>query len=84
MNRLSFEEYLRKYHTLTYKNVGVSMLPLLKQGRDSFTVREVKQGESCKLWDVVLYKEAQTSMCFTELSRYMMIPMISLAITASG
>ena len=32
------------------------MLPLLKQGRDSFTVREVKQGESCKLWDVVVYK----------------------------
>lgn len=56
MTRLSYEEYLRKYHTLTYKNVGVSMLPLLKQGRDSFTVREVKQGESCKLWDVVLYK----------------------------
>ena len=56
MTRLSYEEYLRKFHTLTYKNVGVSMLPLLKQGRDSFTVREVKQGESCKLWDVVLYK----------------------------
>ena len=56
MTRLSYEEYLRKYHTLTYKNVGVSMLPLLKQGRDSFTVREVKPGESCKLWDVVLYK----------------------------
>ena len=56
MTRLSYEEYLRKYHILTYKNVGVSMLPLLKQGRDSFTVREVKQGESCKLWDVVLYK----------------------------
>lgn len=54
--KTSYEEYLRKYHTLTYKNVGVSMLPLLKQGRDSFTVREVKQGESCKLWDVVLYK----------------------------
>ena len=48
MTRLSYEEYLRKYHTLTYKNVGVSMLPLLKQGRDSFTVREVKPGESCK------------------------------------
>ena len=56
MTRLSYGEYLRKYHTLTYKNVGVSMLPLIKQGRDSFTVREVKQGESCKLWDVVLYK----------------------------
>ena len=60
MTRLSYEEYLRKYHTLTYKNVGVSMLPLLKQGRDSFTVREVKQGESCKLWDVVLYKRVHT------------------------
>ena len=56
MIRLSYEEYLRKYHTLTYKNVGVSMLPLLKQGRDSFTVREVKPDESCKIWDVVLYK----------------------------
>lgn len=32
------------------------MLPLLKQGRDSFTVREVKPDESCKIWDVVLYK----------------------------
>ena len=59
MTRLSYEEYLRKYHTLTYKNVGVSMLPLLKQGQDSFTVREVKQGESCKLWDVVLYKRGK-------------------------
>ena len=54
--KTSYEEYLRKFHTLTYKNVGVSMLPLLKQGRDSFTVREVKPDESCKLWDVVLYK----------------------------
>ena len=53
--RVSYEEYLRKYHTLTYKNVGVSMLPLLKQGRDSFTVHEVKPDESCKIWDVVLY-----------------------------
>ena len=58
MTRLSYEEYLRKYHTLTYKNAGVSMLPLLKQGRDSFTVREVKPGESCKVWDVVLYKRS--------------------------
>lgn len=42
--KTAYEEYLRKYHTLTYKNVGASMLPLLKQGRDSFTVREMKQG----------------------------------------
>ncbi len=56
MNKISFEEYLNKYHTFTYKNVGVSMLPLLKQGRDSFTVREVKAGQSCNRWDVVLYR----------------------------
>lgn len=56
MNRISFEEYLRRYHTLTYKNVGTSMLPMLKQGRDSFTVREIKPGESFNAWEVVLYK----------------------------
>lgn len=56
MKRISFEDYLRRYHTLTYKNIGTSMLPLLKQGRDSFTVREIKPGESCNAWDVVLYK----------------------------
>ena len=82
--KTAYEEYLRKYHTLTYKNVGVSMLPLLKQGRDPFTVREMKQGESCKLWDVVLYIRGTDQLCFTELSRYMKIPMISLAITALG
>lgn len=56
MTRISYEEYLRKYHMLTYKNVGVSMLPLLKQGRDSFTISEVKPDEACRIWDVVLYK----------------------------
>lgn len=56
MNRISFEDYLRKYHTLTYKNVGTSMMPMLKQGRDSFTVRETKPGECFNAWDVVLYK----------------------------
>lgn len=59
MNKISFEEYLCKYHTLTYKNVGVSMLPLLKQGRDSFTVREVKAGENCNRWEVVLYRRGK-------------------------
>ena len=56
MNKISFEEYLKEYHMLTYRNVGVSMLPMLKQGRDTFTVRAVENGETCKRWDVVLYK----------------------------
>ena len=58
------------------------MLPLIKQGRDSFTVREVKQGESCKLWDVVLYKRGTDQYVLHR--RYMMIPMISLVISALG
>ena len=56
MSNTTFEEYLVAHGSLTYKNVGVSMLPLLKQGRDVFTVRCVGDGEICRKWDVVLYK----------------------------
>ena len=52
---ISFEEYLNEHGTLTYTNVGVSMLPLLRQGRDLFTVRR-KGTERCKPGDVVLYR----------------------------
>ena len=31
---ISYEEYLEKHGSLTYSNVGVSMLPLLRQGLD--------------------------------------------------
>ena len=40
MNNLSYEEYLEKYGTMTYSNVGISMMPLLRQGKDLFTVRK--------------------------------------------
>ncbi len=52
---MTFEEYLDKNGELTYTNVGKSMMPLLKQHRDLFTVK--KKGKSrCKAGDVVLYK----------------------------
>jgi hypothetical protein len=51
---LSFEEYLDRYGSLTYTNVGVSMMPLLRQGKDLFTVRK-KGPERCRRGDVVLY-----------------------------
>ena len=51
---ISYEDYLKEYGSLTYTNVGVSMLPLLKQGRDLFTV-EKKSDKRCKKGDVVLY-----------------------------
>lgn len=51
---ISFEEYLDQHGSLTYTNVGTSMLPMLRQGRDIFIVRK-KGKERCKKGDVVLY-----------------------------
>lgn len=52
---MTFEEYLEIYGKMTYRNVGVSMLPMLKQDRDLFTV-EKKTKKRCKKYDVVLYR----------------------------
>ncbi len=52
---VSIEAYLEEHGTLTYTNVGVSMLPLLRQGRDLLTVRR-KGPERCAVGDVVLYR----------------------------
>lgn len=57
---MTYEEYLEKNQTMTYRNVGVSMLPLLRQGRDLFTV-EKKTKERCKVGDVVLYRRPPQS-----------------------
>ncbi|MCR4645304.1 MAG: S24/S26 family peptidase [Oscillospiraceae bacterium] len=52
---MTYEAYLEQNGTMTYSNVGISMLPLLKEGRDLFTI--VKKGEErCKKYDVVLYR----------------------------
>ncbi len=55
MNKNTYEAYLEEHGSLTYSNVGISMLPLLKQGRDLFTVRK-KGAERCRKYDVVLYR----------------------------
>lgn len=55
MNNSSLEEVLERDGRLTYTNVGVSMMPLLKQGRDLFTI-EKKTGERCRKYDVALYR----------------------------
>jgi len=51
----SYESYLAQYGSLTYRNKGVSMLPLLKEGRDLFTV-EPRPEARCRKYDVVLYR----------------------------
>lgn len=52
---MKFEEYIEENGSLTYTNVGTSMMPLLKQHRDLFTVKK-KGRERCRRGDVVLYK----------------------------
>ena len=52
---LTYEEYLDRYPRLVRTNVGVSMLPLLRQGRDLFVVEKRGSGRS-KVGDVVLYR----------------------------
>lgn len=54
-DKLTYEEYLERNGSLTYSNVGTSMLPLLRMGRDLF-VLEKKGAERCKKYDVVLYR----------------------------
>ena len=57
MSETGIEEYLKEHGTLTYRNVGTSMMPLLKQGRDVFTLSK-KTSERCKKNDVALYKRS--------------------------
>ena len=52
---ISYEDYLKAHGSLTYSNVGVSMLPLLRQGKDLFVVRK-KGPERCCVGDVILYR----------------------------
>ena len=55
MPKLTLEESLAKNGFLTYRIRGVSMQPMLRQGRDLFTVVP-KGAERCKKYDVVLYR----------------------------
>lgn len=59
MTKSTFEEELEKKGAFTFSNVGVSMLPLIKQGRDLFTI--AKRQDKCKKYDVVLYRRQRTS-----------------------
>ena len=55
---MNFEAYLDQLGTLVYTNVGTSMLPLLRQGRDLFTL-EKKNQSRCRVGDVVLYRQGE-------------------------
>ena len=59
MNKpVSPERYLEEHGSLTWRNTGTSMLPLLKEGRDLFTVTKKGSGR-CRKGDVVLYRRGK-------------------------
>ena len=54
-NELSpFEEELEKHGKFVYYNVGISMMPLLRQNNDLIIIE--KKGEKINKYDVVLFK----------------------------
>ncbi len=54
MIKTTYEDELNRKGTFTYTCSGVSMLPMLRQRKDLFTIAK-KQGR-CNKYDVVLYK----------------------------
>lgn len=54
MNKVTFEEILRRDGKLIYTNKGDSMMPLIKEGRDLLVIS--KTNGRLKKYDVPLYK----------------------------
>ena len=59
MIKTTYEEELNRKGTFTYTCKGVSMLPLLRQQKDLYTIEKKK--DRCKKYDVVLYKRPPKS-----------------------
>lgn len=56
--RVTFEQELERHGRIVFTNVGVSMMPLLRQNRDLMVI-ERKPAGRCKKYDAVLYKVGQ-------------------------
>lgn len=53
--KTTFEAELERRGTIVFTNVGASMMPLLRQGRDLMVIQKKGPGR-CKKYDAVLYK----------------------------
>lgn len=53
--KMTFEEVIEQQGQLVYTNVGVSMMPLLRQNKDLFVIGRKPEGR-LKRYDVPLYK----------------------------
>lgn len=57
--QITFEEQLRRDGVLVFPNKGVSMLPLLRQGRDLMVIE--KKNAPCRKYDAVLFLRPRAS-----------------------
>ena len=55
MNKSTFEEQISQHGQLIYRNVGDSMMPLIRQGKDLMVISRKPEGRLHK-YDVPLYK----------------------------
>lgn len=55
IEKTTFEEQLQKKGYLVWTNVGVSMMPLLRENRDLMVIA-AKGGQRCKKYDAVLFR----------------------------
>lgn len=55
---ISFEQMLEQNGYIVFTNIGISMLPLLRQKRDVIEIRKKGPGR-CKKYDVVFYKRRE-------------------------
>ncbi len=53
--KTTFEDVIQTHGVLIYENVGDSMMPLIKQGRDKMVIVRKPEGR-LKKYDVPLYK----------------------------
>ena len=62
---MRFEEVLEKKGVIAYTNVGVSMLPLLRENRDIMIIRK-RGADRLKKYDAVLFvrPEVQDQSCY--------------------
>ncbi len=59
MIKTTYEDELNRHGSFTYTCSGISMLPLLRQHKDLFTI--AKKSGRCRKYDVVLYKRPPAS-----------------------
>lgn len=79
----TFEEQIRKHGYLVYRNVGDSMLPILRQGKDLMVISR-KPEDRLKKYDVPLYKRDNGQYVLHRILKVRKTIMSSVVIIVGG